>query len=208
MKRLAPFIRWAPLAATILLLNACACPPLSSSYEDPESTLASWQSHLCHDDAQGEYRCLSADLQASMGGFQTYIAARRALSESEPTLTWLLGRADLREHVVASDLNRVGRRARLTLEARGQRFELGFVQETAARIDLEDGRFLFAILRLPLEQLVGQQIAAGRVTRQWLELAEPRLAAGDLAQILSVHVEHRWKIDSIPGLLPTTGNNP
>lgn len=208
MKRSALLIRWAPLTAAIWLLGACACPPLTSSYANPEATLASWQSHLCHDDTEGEYRCLSAGLQASIGGFQTYLAARRALTENEPALTWLLSRANLGEHVVAHDLNQAERRASLTLEARGDRFELAFVQETAARIDLDDGRFLFAILERPLGELIGQQIVGGRVARQWFDFARPRIDEDDLEQIRSIRLEHRWKIDSITGLLPPAGITP
>lgn len=189
-------------------LGGCACPPLSDSYAAPLATLESWQSHLCRDDAQGEWRCLSADLQRSMGGFQTYLAARRQLLEGDATVSWLLGRARLGDYVVKNSIDRAARRAELALDAHGQLFEVEFVQETAARINLVDGRFLFAILDGPLPELIGRTVVAGRVVRQWIELARPAIDAEDLAGIESMQLEHRWKINAITGLQPQAENIP
>lgn len=198
------------LLATLALslVSGCACPPQSESYETPLATLQSWQSQLCHDDVQGEWRCLSAELQRAMGGFQTYVAARRKLIEDDGAATWLLGRADLADYVVSDLTDPDTRSAALALDARGQLFEVAFVQETSARINLDDGRFLFAILDGPLSELVGLQVIDGRVTRQWIDLAQPRIDPTDLEHIRSVQLEHRWKINTIAGLQPQAGITP
>ncbi len=198
------------LLATLALssVSGCACPPRSSSYDTPLATLESWQSHLCHDDAQGEWRCLSAELQRAMGGFQTYVAARRQMIENDGAATWLLSRADLADYVVSGSTDPATRRAALALDARGQLFEVDFVQETSARIDLDDGRFLFAILDGPLSELVQLQVVNGRVSRQWIDLLQPIIDPRDLENIRSVQLEHRWKINTIAGLRPQAGNTP
>lgn len=198
------------LLATLALslVSGCACPPRSNSYETPLATLQSWQSQLCHDDAQAEWRCLSSELQRAMGGFQTYVAARRQLIEEDGAATWLLGRADLAEYVVSDSTDPATRRAALSLDARGQLFEVAFVQETSARIDMDDGRFLFAILDGQLSELVQLQVVNGRVKRQWIDLLQPLIDPADLEHIRSVQLEHRWKINTIAGLQPQAGITP
>ena len=194
---------------TMALVSGCTCPQRSSSYATPMATLQSWQSHLCHDDVEGEWRCLSAGLQRSMGGFQTYVAARRQLIEDEGTATWLLSRADLGDYVVGQSIDRSSRRAELSLDARGQSLDVSFVQETSARIEFDDGRFLFALLDGPLGgTVIRQSVVDGRAIRQWVELARPRIEPKDLEHIQAVHLEHRWKIDNIPGLQPQAGTIP
>jgi hypothetical protein len=188
--------------AALALLSGCACPPRTSSYAEPLATLQSWQSHLCFDDVQGEWRCLSTDYQRSMGGFQTYVAVRRQLLDEGAAFSWFLGRADLGDYVVQSVADPVARRAMLTLAAHGEIFEVEFLQETTARLDLDDGSFLFAILDKPLDSLIGQTIKNGRVIRQWIDLTRPTIAPEDLSRISSVQLEHRWKINAITGLQP------
>ena len=189
--------RRAALLAALLLPAACACPPLVEGYASPEDTLRAWQAHLCRDDAQGEYGCLSAGFQRAMGGFPTYHAARAALLEEQPATAWLFARADLLEHVTASERDERQGLARLTLGRDDERVEVSFERETWLVLTWDDGRRESFNQGRQLAELLGAQ--AGR---QWLTLMRPALEPGQLEHVRALAVEPRWKIAALAGLGP------
>jgi len=195
--------RRAALAVALLLPAACACPPLVEGYASPEDTLLAWQAHLCRDDAQGEYGCLSAGFQRAMGGFPTYHAARAELLEQQPTTAWLFARADLLEHVTASDRDERGGRARLSLGTGDERVEVSFERETWLVITWDDGRREAVNQGRQLAELLGSQLG-----RQWLTIIRPPLQPEQLEHVRALAVEPRWKIAALAGLGPEAAAGP
>jgi len=181
----------------LALLGACTCPPLPRSYESPEETLVSWQSHLCRDDPAGEYACLSADLKRSMAGFETYHAARARLLEEEPLFAWLLERVDLPERATEFELGDGGLSAAMTFDQGGATYVIRFVVEAWATLELADGELLVGRLDRPVAALLG-----ARSGREWIDPPRPRLDPEVLPAVRAVHIESRWKIDAIDGLSP------
>ena len=200
----ADFARRAALAVALLLPAACACPPLVEGYASPEDTLLAWQAHLCRDDAPGEYGCLSAGFQRTMGGYPTYHAARAALLESEPAAAWLLARSDLLEHVTATERDERQGTARLTLGADGEAaLVVVFERETWLVITWDDGRRESVNQGAPLAELLGSQLG-----RQWLTILKPTLQPEQIEHVRTLTVEPRWKIAEIGGLGPTVAPFP
>lgn len=183
------------LAILIAQLAASCCPPLRESYASPEDTLLSWQSHLCHDDAQGEYRALSGGLQRQMFGFETYIAARRKMLDEEPLIAFLLKRVDLPGRVVERSVSEDGAAVDLVFEESGQRFSIRFVVETQVIATTESGEQVPGRLDGPLPFYFGQDRR-----RQWVNLPAPRLNDEEREGLRSLLLEQRWKIDNIQGL--------
>ena len=195
---LATSVRRAALPAALLLPSACSCPPLVESYASPEETLLAWQAHLCRDDAQGEYACLSAGFQRAMGGFPTYHAARAALLEREPATAWLFARADLLEHLTASERDDERGDALLVLSSGEERVEVAFERETWLIITWDDGRREPVNQGQPLSRLLG-----ARDGQQWLTILKPALDPARLGQVRGLAVESRWKIAALAGLAPS-----
>jgi hypothetical protein len=186
------------LLLPLLFAAGCFCPPKVERYGTPAETLATWQAQLCHDDLPGEYRCLSAGLQARMGGFETYYAARRKLLEEDPLAGWFLRHSDLAARASATDQSDDGLAALMSFEERGRPFRIGFVLETRAFFELTDGRRLSALQAGPIPAILRQQ-----GTRQWLTLVTPPgLEPEDHLLIRTLRVEPQWKIDAIDGLTP------
>ena len=122
------------------LCGACACPPLIEKYDTPQATLDLWQAHLCRDDVEGEYACLSLDFQRA-NGFQAYYAGREALLAREPTAAWLFKHADLHDHVVATNFTPDGRYASIVLSAgRDDSLSVLFEREAWVSVTWDDGR--------------------------------------------------------------------
>ena len=185
------------LAVALLLPAACSCPPLVESYASPEDTLLTWQARLCRDDAPGEYGCLSAGFQREMGGFPTYHAARTALLSAEPTTAWLFARADLLDHVTASETDEALGRARLSLGEGDERVDVDFERESWLTLDWDDGRHESFNQGQPLPALLGSQLG-----RQWLTILKPELTPEQIARLRGLRLEGRWKIAALSGLAP------
>src|SRR5262245_28580203 len=185
------------LAVALLLPAACSCPPLVESYASPQDTLLTWQARLCRDDAPGEYGCLSAGFQREMGGFPTYHAARTALLAAEPTTAWLFARADLLDHVSASERDDALGRARLSLGEGDERVDVDFERETWLTLDWDDGRHESFNQDQPLSALLGSQLG-----RQWLTILKPSLGPDEIARVRGLRLEGRWKIAALSGLAP------
>ena len=191
------------LTATLLalLLTGACCPPLTTDYSSPESTLLGWQSHLCHDDPDGEYRCLSDGFKQRTGNWQTYYSARNELLDAEPLLAALLSRADLSSRIVEQHTSEDGLSATLDIDVGDDDTTVAFVLETTIFIDLIDGP--------PLVSRTSTAVAASLRSgggRQWLEFTgarpELRLTDEQRAAIVGVRMEQRWVIDDIEGLIP------
>ncbi len=174
---------------------AACCPPLKTSYTTPAETLGSWQSQLCHDEPEGEYRCLSRGLQQSMGGFETYFAARQELFASEPLMAFLIQRVDLPSRAVEELSLQGGLGHRLVFEESGQRFAIEFVVETLATVRLADGTELPARLEREIASYLSRDRRA-----QWLNIPRPLLTDEQAAALQSLSFEQQWKISSIDGL--------
>ena len=176
------------------LCGACACPPLIENYDTPQATLDLWQAHLCRDDVEGEYGCLSLDFQRAMGGFQAYYAGREDLLAREPTAAFLFKHADLHDHVVGTNISDDGRRASIVLSAgRDDSLVVAFEREAWVAVTWDDGRRELKRLGSPLRPLVIRQGSA-----QWLSLPRPDLADPD--HIREILVSSRWLISDIAGL--------
>ena len=185
------------LAVALLVPAACSCPPLVESYASPQDTLLTWQARLCRDDAPGEYGCLSAGFQRAMGGFPTYHAARTALLSAEPTTAWLFARADLLDHVTASETDEVAGRARLRLGEGEERVDVDFERETWLTLVWDDGRHESFNQGQPFSALLGSQLG-----RQWLTILKPALTPEQIARVRGLRLEGRWKIAALSGLAP------
>jgi hypothetical protein len=191
----AALIRRLALSALLFSLVAACCPPLQTSYSTPEETLRTWQSQLCHDQPEGEYRCLSRSLQQAMGGFETYFPARQQLLNDNPIVGLLVQHADLPGRVVESAGNSEGDWYRLVFEESDQRFAIEFITETLVTFHLRDGNDILGLLEKPLEGYLGRD-----ETRQWLMIPKPRLTPEQQAAVRSLTFEEQWKISSIDGL--------
>ena len=188
------------------LCGACACPPLIEDYDTPQATLDLWQAHLCRDDAEGEYGCLSLDFQRSTNGFQGYYAGREDLLAREPTAAWLFKHADLHDHVVGTSLSPDGRFASIVLSAgRGDSLVVAFEREAWVTVTWDDGRRTVARQDSPLAPLVIRRGSA-----QWLALPRPELTDPD--HIREIRFSSRWLISDIAGLAaagaPPAGSAP
>jgi hypothetical protein len=178
-------------------LAAACCPALRSSYTTPAETLSTWQAHLCHDDPEGEYYCLARDLQAAMGGFETYFAARQKLLDDDPVAAFLLQRVDLPARAVESRDAPDGLSHRMVFEESGQRFAIDFTVETLVSFHLVDGTIVAAVLERELPYYLGRDRR-----QQWLTLPRPLLDEDQAAAVRELHLEQHWKISSIDGLDP------
>lgn len=193
------------LMAALLTLGGCACPPLVSTYGSPEETLANWQSHLCADDIDGEYRCLSAGFKRRIGNFETYHGARSELLRSQPFLARALARSDLPSRIVERQVDELTGQALLVLNVGGRRVPLGFARETTVLVEFADGPPDVGRSDRPLSTLL-----RSHGNRRWIDLDDSRLAWDELrlAGARAVLIEHRWKIDAIEGLLQDTATGP
>jgi hypothetical protein len=190
---------WPRLLAWTLwvgLAGAC-CPPLDVSYASPEATLRTWQAALCHDEPVGEYRCLSQGLQAGMGGFETYFAARQKLLRDDPLASFLLKHFELAERAEERHVTADGQHVTLIFEHSGQRFVLEFDQETAVDVVLDDGRRLAGRMNQPPSAYIGSQGAL-----QWIHFSSPLLTPEERTALWELSFEREWKIASIQGLTP------
>ncbi len=186
------------LRAVLLVgLVAACCPPLKTSYATPAETLGTWQAHLCHDDVEGEYRCLSRGLQGTIGGFETYFAARRKLLDDEPFVAFLVQRVDLPGRAIEDARSPDGLRHRMVFEESGQRFAVEFVVETLVTFRLDDGTEVPGRLDRELAYYLGRDRR-----QQWLTIPRPLLDEGQERSVRALHVEEHWRIDAIEGLTP------
>jgi hypothetical protein len=185
--------RW--LGLLLLLPAACACPTPIERWDTPQATLALWQARLCHDDPQGEYACLSRDFQKSMGGYETYFAARTALLERDAVAAWLFRHADLEDHVRDVIFESDGCHAAIVLEAGDSSLVVSFEREAWVTATWDDGRSVIARQRVPLDTLIQRDGAS-----QWLRLDRPEFT--DSAHLSEVRVNGRWLISNLAGLGP------
>lgn len=194
------------LIGLVLALGSvsCLCPARRLDYDSPEAVLASWQSQLCHaesaDDMRLEYRCLAASLKTRIRGFETYVAARRNLLDSNPLAANLLlkygdlgARADER-------IERPDGRVSLLFREGTASFALSFERETWLIGEYDDGR-------PPLTTRLDGSLAELLVQNGsdlWLSLQRTRLGEDERLHLKSVDLERRWKISSVDGLLASS----
>ena len=192
-----PTARVLSLLAGLLLAGAC-CPPKLVNYDTPEDTLRTWQAQLCHDDAIEEYGCLSSDLKLQMAGWETYYAARRKLLEEQPFLAWLLKKFDLPDRAVETRIDEVDgmQTATMVFEVDEQPFEITFKRETWVVFDTRDDPPPTGRLDRSIADVVYQ-----RGQSQALLVERPLLTDEQRRRLRAIHVDARWKIDFISGLL-------
>jgi len=183
----------ATVLGCLLLAGAC-CPPLRSDFSSPETTLATWQTHLCHDEPEGEYRCLSQGMQQAIYGFSGYFPAREQLLRDDPFVAYLLRHMDLPARVVER-LQPDDQHMVLVFEHDGRRLSIGFVVETEVCARLADGQEVFGRITGPLS---GALVLQGG--GQWVVLGSPTLSAAQAATLAGLRLEQQWKIDAIDGL--------
>lgn len=187
--------RLGPLLLLLLAAAGCRCPAPRESFETPLDTLATWQARLCRDDPQGEYACLARSFQLGLGGFETYYAARTALLEREPAAAWLFSRADLAEHVAATEFDPQGWHAALLLDAGDARLQVAFEREAFVTVTWDDGTRQTVRQRTAPAQLF---VRDERSARQWLALERPDIP--EPQHVREVRLELRWLIADLAGL--------
>lgn len=175
------------------LAAGCACPTPVERWDTPQQTLELWQAHLCRDEVEGEYGCLSPNFQAAMQGFETYYARRSQLLAEQPAAAWLFSHADLASHVLSSTVGADGQHATIVLAAGDNPVCVSFEREAWVTITWDDGHFVSARQRVPLPSLVVRD-----ARRQWLALPHPELE--DAAHVLDVQFSSRWLISDLAGL--------